>query len=98
MVHIITNTELSSLVGIRQWGITNDTPANNGGRITFTYPISFGLVANPILSETMGTKAGASGPTQEACCIESANLISCVIYSEWYMPVEQTYRLIVIGK
>ena len=80
----------------RQWGTSDNVPANNGGKISFIYPIAVTLFANPILSGTLGRISTSN--SVEGASIESASLTECIIKSEWEVYQKQPYRLIIIGK
>ena len=82
---------------IIQWGYTDKVPLNNGGKISFIYPIAVTLFANPILSGTSGSIT--TYDSVEGATIESASLTECIITSDWQVPKSgQKYRLIIIGK
>lgn len=81
----------------KQWGTTEEVPANNKGEITFTYPIACTSWANPILSSTHGY-IYTSGSPDEGCYISLADTKSCIIHSEWNGAIKQTYRVVIIGK
>ena len=89
---------LGSLFGglIIQWGTTDKVPANNGGKISFIYPIAVTLFANPILSGTSGSIS--TYDSIEGASIESASLTECIIINDWNVYKKQQYRLIIIGK
>lgn len=81
---------------IIQWGTTDKVPANNGGKISFIYPIAVTLFANPILSGTSGSIS--TYDSVEGASIESASLAECIIIDDWNVYKKQQYRLIIIGK
>lgn len=81
---------------IIQWGTTDKVPANNGGKISFIYPIAVTLFANPILSGTSGSISKYD--SIEGASIESASLTECIIINDWNVYKKQQYRLIIIGK
>lgn len=81
---------------ILQWGTSNNVPSDNGGTISFIYPIAVTLFANPILSGTLGRTAVSA--SIEGASIESVSLTGCIIKSEWDVYQKQPYRLIIIGK
>ncbi len=84
----------------KQWGTSNEVPADNGGTITINYPISFTTFCNPILSSTEGKINNASNYiTEEGASIRNVTLTNCQIYSNWEKPIKSSiYRLIIIGK
>lgn len=77
-------------------GTTDTTPADNGGGITFTYPIEYTSYSLPVLSDTIGEISGNN--TDEGAHITSVGRKSCTIVSDWYKAMHQTYRLIIIGR
>ena len=81
---------------VQQWGTTDKVPANNGGKISFIYPIAVTLFANPILSGTSGSIS--TYDSVEGASIESASLTECIIVNDWQVYKKQLYRLIIIGK
>lgn len=81
---------------VQQWGTTDKVPANNGGKISFIYPIAVTLFANPILSGTSGSISKYD--SIEGASIESASLTECIIINDWNVYKKQQYRLIIIGK